>query len=41
VAIRKCEAVTLIAGWHGPRHGKLLAQVPALLIRLWRLSKLA
>jgi adenylate cyclase len=35
------EAVTLIAGWHGPRHGKLLAQVPALLARLWRLSKLA
>lgn len=34
------EAVTLIAGWHGSRHSKLVARLPALLSRLWRLSKL-
>jgi adenylate cyclase len=33
------EAVTLLAGWHGPRHSDLLVQVPALLTRLWRLAR--
>ncbi len=33
------EAVTLIAGWHGPRHAKLLAGVPPTLRRLRRLSE--
>ncbi|MDP1653938.1 MAG: CHAD domain-containing protein [Rhodocyclaceae bacterium] len=31
------EAVTLIAGWHGPRHQKLLAAVPGELKRLGKL----
>jgi adenylate cyclase len=31
------EAVTLIAGWHGPRHQKLLAAVPRGLKRLGKL----
>jgi inorganic triphosphatase YgiF len=31
------EAVTLIAGWHGPRHQKLLAAVPAGLKHLGKL----
>lgn len=31
------EAVTLIGGWHGPRHAKLLARLPSLLDRLNRL----
>lgn len=31
------EAVTLIGGWHGPRHASLLADVPGHLIRLSRL----
>jgi inorganic triphosphatase YgiF len=34
------EAVTLIAGWHGPRHAKLIAQLPKLLASLKRLPKL-
>jgi len=31
------EAVTLIGGWHGPRHQKLLAEIPGGLKRLGRL----
>ncbi len=33
------EAVTLVGGWHGPRHAALMATVPALLERLRRLPK--
>ncbi len=32
------EAVTLIGGWHGPRHAKLLSAVPKELARLHRLK---
>jgi len=32
------EAVTLIGGWHGPRHTELLAEVPKELARLHRLK---
>jgi CHAD domain-containing protein len=31
------EAVTLIGGWHGPRHQKLLAAVPRGLKRIGKL----
>jgi CHAD domain-containing protein len=31
------EAVTLIGGWHGPRHQKLLAEIPVGLKHLGRL----
>lgn len=33
------EAVTLVGGWHGPRHAWLQEQVPPLLTKLWRLSR--
>lgn len=33
------EAVTLIGGWHGPRHAALMATVPALLDGLRKLPK--
>jgi len=32
------EAVTLIGGWHGPRHARLMEQVPTLLADLRRLA---
>lgn len=32
------EAVTLIGGWHGPRHARLMARLPRLLDRLRALS---
>lgn len=35
------EAVTLIGGWHGPRHAALLASIPPELARLARLPPLA
>lgn len=34
------EAITLIAGWHGPRHAKLMKQLPDLLADIRRLPKL-
>jgi inorganic triphosphatase YgiF len=33
------EAVTLVGGWHGPRHALLQEQVPPLLTKLWRLAR--
>jgi CHAD domain-containing protein len=39
--LRLREAVTLIGGWHGPRHARLVAQLPALLAGLIRLPRLA
>jgi inorganic triphosphatase YgiF len=35
------EAVTLIGGWHGPRHAQLMAQLPRLLAAIQRLPRLA
>ncbi|HZV55281.1 MAG TPA: CHAD domain-containing protein [Rhodocyclaceae bacterium] len=35
------EAVTLIAGWHGPRHARLMAELPKLLADLRQLPRLA
>lgn len=35
------EAVTLIGGWHGPCHARLIARLPKLLSRLRRLPRLA
>ncbi|HTY02948.1 MAG TPA: CHAD domain-containing protein [Rhodocyclaceae bacterium] len=34
------EAVTLIAGWHGPRHAALMARLPKLIEELQRLPRL-
>jgi inorganic triphosphatase YgiF len=34
------EAVTLIGGWHGPRHARLMARLPKLLERLRQLPPL-
>jgi inorganic triphosphatase YgiF len=34
------EAITLIAGWHGPRHARLMKQLPRLLASIRRLPKL-
>jgi inorganic triphosphatase YgiF len=39
--LRLREAVTLIGGWHGPRHARLIEQLPPLLARLTRLPHLA
>ncbi|HTY98231.1 MAG TPA: CYTH and CHAD domain-containing protein [Rhodocyclaceae bacterium] len=36
--LRLREAVTLVGGWHGPRHSQLMAQVPAMLDELRRLK---
>jgi adenylate cyclase len=36
--LRLREAVTLVGGWHGPRHAQLMAQVPALLEEMRRLK---
>ena len=36
--LRLREAVTLVGGWHGPRHSQLMAQVPALLDEIRRLK---
>jgi inorganic triphosphatase YgiF len=33
------EAVTLIGGWHGPRHARLMARLPKLLERLRQLPR--
>lgn len=38
--LRLREAVTLIGGWHGPRHAGLVEQLPALLDELTRLPRL-
>ncbi|HTY99240.1 MAG TPA: CHAD domain-containing protein [Rhodocyclaceae bacterium] len=38
--LRLREAVTLVGGWHGPRHAQLMAQVPPLLEELRRLESL-
>jgi inorganic triphosphatase YgiF len=39
--LRLREAVTLIGGWHGPRHAALIAQLPPLLDELTRLPRLS
>ncbi len=35
------EAISLIAGWHGPRHTKLMRKLPKLLTTVKRMPKLA